>query len=151
VRHLLAFSILILVAVRAVSANAEEAKAGPPALSVVVARHELPSGLAYYDIATGDGAQAKSGQTVVVHYAGWLDDGTRFDGSRERGKPFGFKLGSGQVIAGWEEGVGTMRVGGKRRLIVPAPLAYGERGVGGVIPPKARLTFDIELLRIIDE
>jgi len=141
---LVAFSLIVLCGS---SARAEE-KTGPPALSVVIGRHELPSGLVYYDIASGDGAQPRSGQIVVVHYEGWLEDGKRFDGSRDRGKPFGFKLGSGQVIPGWDEGVASMRVGGKRRLIVPAKLAYGERGIGDVIPPNARLTFDVELLRI---
>ncbi len=150
-RRIASINILVILAVLGASAFAEDQPSGPPPLSVVVKRQDLPSGLAYYDIATGSGAQPLQGQTAVVHYTGWLDDGRQFDDSRQRGKPFGFKIGSGQVIAGWDEGVATMRVGGKRRLIVPAKLGYGTRGAPGVIPPDAQLTFDVELLRIVSE
>jgi peptidylprolyl isomerase len=124
---------------------------GPPSLPSVVQWHTLPSGLQYADIAIGNGATPADGQVVVVHFTGWLDDGTRFDSTRVRGKPFGFPLGSGQVIQGWDEGVRGMRAGGKRRLIVPPALGYGERGVPPVVPPNARLVFDIELIRVIDK
>lgn len=106
------------------------------------------SGLQYYDIVVGEGDTPQVGQTVVVHYSGWLEDGTKFDSSVDRGQPFEFVLGTGGVIAGWDEGVATMQVGGKRQLRVPASLAYGEVGAGGVIPPNATLIFDVELLEI---
>jgi len=104
------------------------------------------SGLKYYDIKVGDGEAPAKGQTVTAHYTGWLEDGTKFDSSLDRGQPFSFKLGAGQVIPGWDEGIGTMKVGGVRQLIIPPDLAYGARGAGGVIPPNATLTFEVELL-----
>lgn len=107
-----------------------------------------PSGLKYVDLKVGDGAEPKTGQTVVVHYTGTLEDGTKFDSSRDRSSPFQFKLGVGQVIKGWDEGVASMKVGGRRKLIIPADLGYGARGAGGVIPPNATLIFDVELLKI---
>lgn len=100
------------------------------------------------DQVVGNGPQPQPGQTLIVHYTGYLDNGTVFDSSLQRGQPFEFVLGAGQVIRGWEEGLATMRVGGKRRLIVPPELAYGAAGAGGVIPPNARLTFDVELLGV---
>ncbi|MEM9567310.1 MAG: FKBP-type peptidyl-prolyl cis-trans isomerase [Cyanobacteria bacterium P01_E01_bin.34] len=106
------------------------------------------SGLQYIDIEDGTGASPESGQTVVVHYTGKLDDGSVFDSSVQRNRPFEFIIGIGQVIKGWDEGVATMKVGGKRQLIIPAELGYGSRGAGGVIPPNATLTFDVELLDI---
>jgi hypothetical protein len=123
---------------------------GPPPISSVVQWKETPSGLKYAELVTGSGASPKDGQIAVVHFTGWLADDTQFDSSRSR-KPFGFKLGSGQVIRGWDEGVRGMKVGGKRRLIIPGTLGYGLRGVPGMIPPDATLTFDIELLRVVDE
>jgi FKBP-type peptidyl-prolyl cis-trans isomerase len=108
-----------------------------------------PSGLRYQELAVGDGAEATGGgQTVEVHYTGWLEDGTKFDSSVDRGQPFGFPLGAGHVIRGWDEGVVGMRVGGRRKLIIPAELGYGARGAGGVIPPNATLVFDVELLAV---
>ena len=106
------------------------------------------SGLQYEDIVEGTGAMPQSGQRVTVHYTGTLEDGTKFDSSRDRNRPFSFTIGVGQVIKGWDEGVASMRVGGQRKLIIPPELGYGSRGAGGVIPPDATLLFDVELLRI---
>tara|TARA_B100001123_G_scaffold378482_1_gene446616 strand:- start:542 stop:1372 length:831 start_codon:yes stop_codon:yes gene_type:complete len=106
------------------------------------------SGLKYIDTIVGDGDSPKVGDKVVVHYTGKLDDGTKFDSSLDRDKPFEFTIGIGQVIKGWDEGVMSMKVGGKRTLTIPPELGYGERGAGKVIPPNATLTFDVELLEI---
>jgi peptidylprolyl isomerase len=111
-----------------------------------------PSGLQIIDSKVGTGASPKAGQTCVMHYTGWLYEngakGKKFDSSVDRGEPFEFPIGRGQVIAGWDEGVGTMKVGGKRTLIIPPALGYGARGAGGVIPPNATLIFDVELLGV---
>jgi peptidylprolyl isomerase len=107
-----------------------------------------PSGLKYIDLVEGTGETPQAGQTVVVHYTGTLEDGTKFDSSRDRNSPFSFPLGLGRVIRGWDEGIITMKVGGQRQLIIPPELGYGTRGAGGVIPPNATLIFDVELLRI---
>jgi len=107
-----------------------------------------PSGLKYVEEKEGTGATPQSGQTVEVHYVGTLEDGTKFDSSRDRGQPFSFKIGVGQVIKGWDEGLSTMKVGGRRQLIIPPELGYGSRGAGGVIPPNAILHFDVELLGV---
>jgi peptidylprolyl isomerase len=111
-----------------------------------------PSGLQIIDSKVGTGASPKAGQTCVMHYTGWLYEngakGKKFDSSVDRGEPFEFPIGRGQVIAGWDEGVATMKVGGKRTLIIPPALGYGARGAGGVIPPNATLIFDVELLGV---
>ena len=96
----------------------------------------------------GNGAEAGEGKVAVVHYTGWLTDGTKFDSSRDRGEPFSFPVGGGQVIAGWDEGVAGMKVGGRRKLVIPANLGYGEMGAPPVIPPGATLVFDVELLDV---
>jgi peptidylprolyl isomerase len=106
------------------------------------------SGLKYYDLEVGTGAEATSGSTAVVHYTGWLTDGTMFDSSLSRGEPFPFPVGGGRVIRGWDEGVAGMRVGGRRQLVIPASLGYGDRGAGNVIPPGATLVFEVELLEV---
>ncbi|MCP4705736.1 MAG: FKBP-type peptidyl-prolyl cis-trans isomerase [candidate division Zixibacteria bacterium] len=106
------------------------------------------SGLKYVDEVVGEGASPEKGQTVTVHYTGFLEDGTKFDSSVDRGQQFQFKIGVGQVIKGWDEGVMSMKVGGKRKLIIPAELGYGARGAGGVIPPNATLIFDVELFDV---
>ena len=115
--------------------------------------HRTPSGLQYEDTKVGTGATPQKGQTCVMHYTGWLWEnnakGKKFDSSLDRGKPFEFKLGQGQVIRGWDEGIATMKVGGKRTLIIPPDLAYGSRNVGnGLIPANSTLTFDVELLDV---
>jgi len=111
-----------------------------------------PDGLQIIDLKVGTGAAPKTGQTVVVHYTGWLytdgKKGAKFDSSLDRGQPFEFPIGQQHVIAGWDEGVATMKVGGKRTLIIPPALGYGARGAGGVIPPNATLLFDVELLGV---
>ena len=106
------------------------------------------SGMSISELSVGEGAEATAGQTVVVHYRGTLEDGTQFDASYDRGTPFSFPLGAGRVIKGWDEGVQGMKIGGKRKLIIPSDLAYGSRGAGGVIPPNATLIFEVELLDI---
>ncbi len=106
------------------------------------------TGLKYTDLKEGAGAEAKSGDVVQVHYTGWLENGTKFDSSLDRNQPFRFKLGAGQVIKGWDQGVAGMKVGGKRKLVIPADLGYGRQGAGGVIPPGATLVFEVELLGV---
>jgi FKBP-type peptidyl-prolyl cis-trans isomerase FkpA len=110
------------------------------------------SGLQYEDTKVGDGAEATAGQTVQVHYTGWLYEagqrGTKFDSSKDRGSPFRFELGAGMVIGGWDEGVQGMKVGGTRLLTIPPALGYGARGAGGVIPPNATLQFEVDLLSV---
>ena len=111
-----------------------------------------PTGLQFEDTTTGDGTEARKGQSVTVHYTGWLykdgQQGAKFDSSKDRNDPFVFPLGAGMVIRGWDEGVQGMKIGGKRTLIIPAELGYGARGAGGVIPPNATLKFDVELLAV---
>jgi len=120
----------------------------PPAEVNMDSSTTTPSGLQYKDLVVGTGEGARSGATAVVHYTGWLMDGTKFDSSLDRGTPFEFVIGRGQVIAGWDEGVGTMNVGGKRELIIPPDLAYGDRGAAGVIPPGSTLKFEVELIEL---
>ena len=109
---------------------------------------KTPSGLRYQDITPGQGKEATQGRAVSVHYTGWLPNGEKFDSSRDRNEPFGFKLGAGEVIAGWDEGVAGMKVGGRRKLVIPPDLAYGAAGAAPDIPPGATLVFDVELLDV---
>ena len=114
---------------------------------------KTPSGLQYEDTVVGTGASPKTGQTCVMHYSGWLFEngakkGRPFDSSVDRGQPFEFPIGQGRVIQGWDEGVATMKVGGKRTLVIPPAIGYGSRGAGGVIPPNATLLFEVELLGV---
>jgi FKBP-type peptidyl-prolyl cis-trans isomerase FkpA len=109
---------------------------------------KTPSGLRYQDLVAGEGAEASAGKSVSVHYTGWLPNGEKFDSSRDRDQPFGFTLGAGQVIAGWDEGVAGMKVGGRRKLVIPPALGYGTAGAPPDIPPGATLVFDVELLNV---
>ncbi len=109
---------------------------------------QTASGLEYVEIVEGKGPRPKAGDSVSVHYTGWLKSGEKFDSSRDRGQPFVFAIGRGRVIKGWDEGVGEMRVGGKRKLVIPAHFGYGDSGAGGVIPPGATLIFEVELMGI---
>ena len=132
------------------SSSADLASSGAAALGgelVSPTERTTPSGLRITDLTVGEGAEARSGQTVVVNYRGTLTNGKEFDSSYGRG-PFSFPLGAGRVIRGWDEGVAGMKVGGKRKLVIPPDLAYGERGAGGVIPPNATLVFEVELMEI---
>lgn len=126
--------------------------ASPAAMADAAQFTTTTTGLKYHDEKVGAGTEAVSGKAVSVHYTGWLDDkgqkGTKFDSSLDRGQPFQFNLGGGMVIRGWDEGVSGMKVGGKRTLVIPANLGYGERGAGKVIPPNATLIFDVELLEV---
>ena len=114
-----------------------------------MAEHTTDSGLKIEDTIEGSGATAEAGQTVSVHYTGWLENGSKFDSSKDRNDPFRFRLGGGMVIRGWDEGVQGMKVGGTRKLTIPPELGYGARGAGGVIPPNATLIFEVELLDIL--
>jgi FKBP-type peptidyl-prolyl cis-trans isomerase FkpA len=143
--------ILLACAGLFMAACSREAPAPPPGAPAVAGVAELQ----VKDLVPGDGVEAVPGSRVTVHYTGWLYDpaqpeakGRKFDSSRDAGQPFSFKLGARQVIAGWDQGVQGMKVGGQRELVIPAALAYGERGAGGVIPPGATLVFDVQLLDV---
>jgi peptidylprolyl isomerase len=143
--------LLLIVAVSIPACSQKEATtvpekaAEPQAVSGAV---KTASGLSYTDIVKGTGAAPTSGKNVTVHYTGWLENGKKFDSSVDRGQPFVFRIGAGEVIPGWDEGVMSMRVGGKRKLVIPSALGYGPAGAGGVIPPNATLIFDVELLDV---
>ena len=145
-------SLVLLGSVPAGLAAAPEQQAREDAKSKEKKMTKTDSGLEYRDTKEGDGATPAKGQTCVMHYTGWLWEngkkGKKFDSSVDRGEPFEFRLGVGQVIAGWDEGVATMKVGGKRELVIPPDLGYGARGAGGVIPPNATLFFEVELLGV---
>jgi FKBP-type peptidyl-prolyl cis-trans isomerase len=148
--------ILILIAFLAVaygcgkSENSSAPSSGSPSSPAKVNGQPTTtaSGLQYWDIVVGTGATATPGSMVRVHYSGFLTSGAKFDSSRDRGEPFSFPLGAGQVIKGWDEGVAGMKVGGQRQLRIPPNLGYGTAGAGGAIPPNATLIFDVELLGV---
>jgi peptidylprolyl isomerase len=158
------FVLLAVVFAGCMSGSSSQSASTPPPHSNALAAESEPivypgdttsiqpiitaSGLAEIDMVTGIGASPSPGDQVKVHYTGYLMDGTKFDSSVDRGQPFTFTIGRGQVIKGWDEGVMTMKIGGKRKLIIPAALGYGSRGAGAVIPPNAKLVFDVELLGI---
>lgn len=130
-----------------VMAEESQSKEGKKTMQAQLKKNPT-SELEFEDKVVGNGESPKKGQTVVVHYVGTLEDGTQFDSSRDRGEPFKYTFGVGQVIAGWDQGLATMKVGGRRILTIPPELGYGARGAGGVIPANATLTFDVELLGI---
>ncbi len=136
----------------AIPAAAEQKTAAPAGAAKEKKMEKTASGLEYEDTVVGTGASPKTGQTCVMHYTGWLwvngAKGEKFDSSVDRGRPFEFQIGRGMVIRGWDEGVATMKVGGKRTLLIPPQLGYGSRGAGGVIPPNATLIFEVELLGV---
>lgn len=144
--RLLVVFFLVFTLARVSSVAAADGKEGQKAPAQKENVVKTASGLEYVDLVEGKGASPKKGQTVVVHYTGWLTDGKKFDSSVDRNEPFQFQIGVGQVIPGWDEGVSTMKVGGKRKLTIPPELGYGKRGAGGVIPPNATLVFEVELL-----
>jgi FKBP-type peptidyl-prolyl cis-trans isomerase FkpA len=145
IRSLAAVVVLFVFATASLTARAADTSAPSKTTGKGVT---TASGLKYWDLKKGGGAVAKAGDSVKVHYTGWLTDGKKFDSSVDHGQPFVFKLGAGMVIKGWDEGVAGMKVGGKRQLHIPAALGYGARGAGGDIPPNAELIFDVELLGV---
>ncbi|NTV62401.1 MAG: FKBP-type peptidyl-prolyl cis-trans isomerase [Oscillochloris sp.] len=128
-----------------------DVQAGPPETPTKVEDAQYTttsSGLKYYDLVVGSGSEATVGKTAIVHYTGWLTDGTMFDSSLSRGETFLFQVGAGKVIKGWDEGVAGMQVGGRRQLLIPASLGYGSRGTNGIIPPNATLIFEVDLVDV---
>src|SRR5262245_36555682 len=144
----LAAALLVGCQQNAEDAGSAAGTSGEKATAMEEKTQKTASGLQYIDLKEGTGASPQTGQTAVVHYTGWLVDGKKFDSSKDRGQPFTFAVGRGQVIKGWDEGVATMKVGGTRKLIIPPELGYGARGAGGVIPPNATLKFEVELLEV---
>lgn len=146
--------LLLVVAISIPACSQKEAEMVPEkdAASQAVAAGAVttPSGLSYTDLVTGTGPAPTSGKNVTVHYTGWLENGTKFDSSVDRGQPFAFRIGAGEVIPGWDEGVMSMKTGGKRKLVIPSLLGYGASGAGGVIPPDATLIFEVELLAVAE-
>ena len=141
--------LLLIVAIAIPACSQKEAKPEKSAESQGAAGVEkTASGLSYTDLVKGSGGAPVSGKSVTVHYTGWLEDGKKFDSSVDRGQPFVFRIGAGEVIPGWDEGVMSMRVGGKRKLFIPAQLGYGAAGAPGAIPPNANLIFEVELLDV---
>ena len=140
--------VAVLSAMCAMPVMAAQGQAGAKGKTAAAKTVTTASGLKYVDVKVGSGASPVKGKQVKVHYTGTLENGKKFDSSVDRNEPFSFVIGVGQVIAGWDEGVMSMKVGGKRKLIIPAKLGYGSRGAGGVIPPNATLLFDVELLDV---
>ncbi len=149
-KYLIPLVVVLLTVAACGSAPSTPSASGQASAKEASVNKEVttPSGLKYTDVKVGTGATAEAGKTVTVHYTGTLKDGKKFDSSRDRNQPFSFKLGAGQVIKGWDEGVAGMKVGGQRKLVIPPDLGYGARGAGNVIPPNAELTFDVELLDV---
>jgi peptidylprolyl isomerase len=145
-RHLFSHSLLCLALVSLVGLSLACAPTATP--STQGTKVKTASGLEYEELVVGTGASPQAGKTVVVHYTGTLINGEKFDSSKDRNQPFEFVIGIGQVIKGWDEGVMSMKVGGKRKLTIPPQLGYGARGAGGVIPPNATLIFEVELLGV---
>lgn len=144
-------ALLPWLALAAACGSHGDAKAGGFSAELGVDTTQMtkaPSGLWYTDVTTGQGAEAEPGRTVRVHYTGWLPNGKKFDSSRDRGEPFAFTLGAGQVITGWDEGVKGMKVGGRRKLVLPPSMAYGDAGAPPDIPPGSTLVFDVEVLGV---
>src|SRR5215470_8934189 len=148
---LIASALAVLIPL-AVAAGARAADPGQADKEKTKPMTKTASGLQYRDVTEGTGEKPKTGQTCVVHYTGWLwennEKGKKFDSSKDRGEKFSFHVGEGEVIKGWDEGVSTMKVGGKRELLIPPDLGYGRRGAGGVIPPNATLFFEVELFEV---
>lgn len=145
-RNFALFVLLAAVLMGGCNEGVKRAKDDAPQASAPAGAMKTPSGLAYTDLKAGTGPSPISGKMVKVHYTGWLESGKKFDSSVDRGEPFAFQIGTGQVIPGWDEGVMSMKVGGKRKLIIPSNLGYGSAGAGGAIPPNATLIFEVELL-----
>jgi peptidylprolyl isomerase len=143
-----AAGVALVVAVVATWGCGGDADEDPSPETVPGGKIHTDSGLEYEDLVVGTGATPAVGQIAVVHYTGWLTDGTKFDSSVDRGKPFEFPLGQGRVIKGWDEGVAGMKTGGKRKLYIPPALGYGDHGAGKLIPPNATLVFEVELLEV---
>ncbi len=143
-----AFAAAALLALACVGTGYADGKEKPMTQAEATKEVTTESGLKYTDVKMGDGTQAKAGDTVEVHYTGTLENGKKFDSSRDRGTPLVFRVGVGQVIKGWDEGIAGMKVGGQRKLVIPPDLGYGANGAGGVIPPNAILIFDVELVGI---
>ena len=145
---LIALLLIASIAYLALSSNNQpQEQEGPPEIDQNIQTITTASGLQYQDISAGAGNEANPMDQVTVHYTGWLEDGTKFDSSVDRNQPYQFTLGTGNVIQGWDEGVAGMKEGGKRRLIIPPALGYGEGGSPPVIPPNATLIFDVELIQ----
>jgi peptidylprolyl isomerase len=148
----LAIALAAILTAASATASAQDTKSAEPEKKSESKMIKTASGLQYEDTKVGTGAMPKAGQTCVMHYTGWLWEngakGKKFDSSLDRGTPFSFPIGQGRVIKGWDEGVATMKVGGKRTLLIPPDLGYGARGAGGVIPPNATLLFEVELLEV---